>query len=209
MANEELPISVIVPFSKSRSDFFYGYCEPSIRANNVKEIIVVDEEGSAPYKRNKGAEKATQPYLYFCDDDCILNKDCLSTMYEIIDADKKDRSFIYCDYQTIVTDAKAHPNVGNRNFVAKAQPFDFEKLKKGNYIDTMSLIRADRFLGFDEKIMRFQDWEMWIRMAKEGYEGIYYPGVLFMKFYMDEGITSSPKITDKEAVNVIRKKHNF
>lgn len=205
MNEEELPISVIVPLSDSRKRFFYDYALPSIRTNNPAEIIVRDEEGSAPYKRNKGAEEATQPYLFFCDDDIILSKDCLGTMYEIIDNDKKERSFVYCDYWSVVTDKKAHPH--GESFINKGRPFNYEQLKKGNYIDTMSLVRTSDFLGFDEDLIRFQDWDLWLRMGKKGYEGIYYPDDLFMKFYMDEGITS--KMDTNKAINVIKQKHDI
>lgn len=205
MTEEQLPISVIVPLSNSRKRFFYDYVLPSIKANDPAEIIIKDEEGSAPYKRNKGAEEATQKYLYFCDDDCILSAMCLQTLYDILKADKLGRKFSYCDYHSIVTDKKAHP--AGENFVNKGRSFSYEALKKGNYIDTMSLVEKEVFPGFDEELTRFQDWDLWLRIGKEGHKGAYYPDILFLKFYMDQGITS--RMSTNEAIKIIKEKHGI
>ena len=70
--DEGLPISVIVPLSKNRRSFFENFVLPLIEANNPVEIIVNDDEGRAPKKRNDGFKKSTQPFLFFCDDDILL-----------------------------------------------------------------------------------------------------------------------------------------
>lgn len=70
--DDGLPISVIVPLSKNRRDFFETMTLPLIEANDVNEIIVNDDEGRAPKKRNAGFKKSTQPFIFFCDDDILL-----------------------------------------------------------------------------------------------------------------------------------------
>ena len=53
---EGLPVSVIVPTTKdnTRANFFDNYVLPLIEANLPSEIIINDNPGSAPQKRNEG-----------------------------------------------------------------------------------------------------------------------------------------------------------
>lgn len=201
---DKLPISVIVPFSIHRDTFFHRYCLPSIEANNPHEIIVEDGEGSAPYKRNLGAKKATQDYLFFCDDDSILANDCLKTMYFAIDGEEE--GFAYSHYIGIVNSKDTHP-IG-KNFVQHSHPFSLSQLKKNNYIDTMSLVKTKHFPGFDEELVGFQDWDLWLRVAEQGVRGEFINDVLFIKFYFDQGISSDPK-RHMQAKATVKKKHGI
>ena len=56
-------------------------------------MVVVTHAGSAPFKRNLGASLASQPYLFFWDDDCVLACSTLADMY---------------------AELAAHPEVGER-----------------------------------------------------------------------------------------------
>jgi len=199
-----LPISVIVPLSKHRKAFFYRYCFSSIEANKPAEILIEDCEGSAPYKRNFGASKATQEYLFFCDDDAILGADCLSTMYYAIENEKE--GFAYCHFLVVVTDPIAHPH--GKNFVLNTQPFYLPTLKRHNYIDTMSLLKAEHFPGFDEELLGFQDWDLWLTITDKGVTGQFIDDVLFMKFSLDQGISSNPKLHNQAKI-VVKKKHGI
>lgn len=200
----KLPISVIVPFSKSRDSFFYRYTLPSIESNIPYEIIIEEGEGSAPYKRNKGARKATQEYLFFCDDDCILGNDCLKTMYYSIN--EQEEGFAYSHNLSIVNSKEAHP-IG-KNFISDSFSFDLERLKKHNYIDTLTLLKTKHFPQFDESLEGYQDWDLWLTIAKQGVKGLFIDDVLFMKFYLDKGISSNPE-RHMQAKNAVRKKHGL
>jgi len=57
--------------------------------------------------------------------------------------------------------------------------FDAERLKKGNYISTMSLLRRENCIGFDESLKRYQDWDLWKRLLEKGVKGIWVPGRMF------------------------------
>jgi Glycosyl transferase family 2 len=197
-----LPISVVVPLSKHRRAFFYRFCLPSIEANKPAEILIEDCEGSAPYKRNLGASKAKQDYLFFCDDDAILGADCLNTMYYAIENEKE--GFAYCHYASVVNGEEAHPH--GKNFIQYAHPFNLPRLKKHNYIDTMSLLKAEHFPEFDETLQAFQDWDLWLTIASEGVAGQFIDEVLFMKFHLDKGISSDPE-RQVAARKIIKKKH--
>ncbi|NJO61966.1 MAG: hypothetical protein HC836_28105 [Richelia sp. RM2_1_2] len=48
-----LPISVIVPLSKKRQEFFNEMVLPLLEANEPIEIIINDNDGSAPKKKKR------------------------------------------------------------------------------------------------------------------------------------------------------------
>lgn len=199
---EDLPISVIIPLSDHRKDFFYRFCLPSIEANNPKEIIIIDEEGSAPYKRNKGFRLSTQNFLFFSDDDAILGSDCLKKMLDAIEHGPE--AFSYSHYAGIVTNKDAHPL--GENFISESKPFDLDSLKKHNYIDTMSLVKREFFPGFDESLLGFQDWDLWLTIAEAGGTGFFIDDMLYMKFYFDTGISSDSE-RHKESKLIVKQKH--
>lgn len=200
----KLPVSVIVPFTPSRADFFEGYCLPSIEANQPEEIIILDDDLSAPVKRNRGAEKARGKYLFFCDDDNILKKHCLTTFVEALEKEK-EAAYAYCHYVLLAIHPAYDPLKRNRLHLAK--PFDGDSLKKGNYIDTGSLIRADDFPGFDESIERYQDWDLWLTLLSQGKKGHFVNEILFLSFGLEPGI--STKVPHEEAVAAIIAKHKL
>lgn len=207
--NDGLPISVIVPLSQKRSLFFYNYVLPLIESNNPNEIIINDNPGGACKKRNDGFKKATQPYVFFCDDDILLPADALEKLYNSLKNEQvndKDVKYSYCSYTGIVLHPHTHPMRGN--FQINSRPFNANALKSGNYISTMSLIERDVFPFFDENLKRLQDWDIWLTMLSNGYKGVFVNNLNFFAFYLDEGITSNNN-NERDAILAIIKKHNL
>jgi hypothetical protein len=203
--DDGLPISVIVPLSNNRKDFFYNFVLPLVEANNPNEIIINDDLGSAPKKRNNGVKKSTQPYLFFLDDDILLPKNYLETLHNSIK--NSDYAYAYTGYKGIVLHPESHPMKGN--FEIKSNEFDGNKLKRGNYISTMSLIKKDCFPFFDEKLKRFQDWDIFLNMyINNNYQGKFIPNLQFMAYYIDKGITSTDN-SMVESYNIIKNKYNL
>lgn len=198
---EGLPISVIVPLSKSRRNFFENMVLPLIEANDVMEIIINDDEGSAPKKRNDGFKKSTQPFVFFCDDDILLPANYIKSLYEAL-IKKPNVSFSYTGYKGIVLNPATHPMRGN--FDIPSRPFNAQVLKGMNYISTMSLIRREEFPMFDENLKRLQDWDVWLTIVKNGGSGVLVPNLKFYAFYLDEGITSSG---NDNGLAALRRKH--
>ena len=173
---EGLPVSIIVPLSKNRRDFFNNMVLPLLEANDVVEIIVNDNIGTAPKKRNDGFLKATQPFVFFCDDDILLPASYISALYKALQ-DNPEKDFAYTGYHGIVLHPESHPIHGN--FQIPAIQFDANALKYGNYISTMTLVRKEFFPMFDENLKRFQDWDLWLTMLEQGKDGVFVPEVLF------------------------------
>lgn len=203
---EGLPVSVIIPLTRSkRGAFFHQFVLPSIEAMNPIEIIINDYSGSAPEKRNKGFEKSIEKYILFSDDDIIYPIDFLEKMIHALEKNP-NKGYAYCGYNGIVMNPITHPMHGN--FKIPSLPFDGYRLKQGNYISTMALIRREYFLGFDEKLKRLQDWDLFLTLLERGVEGICVPGVEFMAFFLDEGITSNSN-NEHDALAAIREKHKM
>ena len=198
-----LPISVIIPLSKQREDFFYSFTLPLIEANDPMEIIINSAKGSAPKKRNDGFKKSTQPYVFFCDDDILLPANLLETLHKKLESNK-DVGYAYSGYWGIVIDTENHPM--KNNYHIKSQNFNPDDLKKYNYISTMSLIRRDVFIGFDETLKRFQDWDLYLSLLKKGVVGEFVEDIDFLAFYLDAGLTSREN-NIIQGVNKIKNKH--
>lgn len=206
--DDGLPVSVIVPLTKSRRGFFENMVLPLIEANNVNEIIVNDSEGLAPKKRNDGFRKSTQPYVFFCDDDILLPANYIETLYNRLKNEHKtpEIGFAYTGYHGIVLHPESHPMRGN--FEIPAVQFNANALKQGNYISTMSLVRRDLFPMFDEKLKRLQDWDIWLTLVNRGVKGVLVASQTFYAYYLDAGITSNDN-SEIDAINAIRNKHGF
>lgn len=196
-----LPISVIIPLQKKRMEFFTQFTLPLLKANYVSEIIINEEDGNAAKKRNEGFKKSTQPFVCFLDDDKLLPKDYLKTLF---DAMNKNSSvdFVYTGYTGIVLYPNTHPCKGN--YKIKTCDFDAKALRHANYIDTTSLMRREAFPGFDETLPQHDDWDLYCHMAANGKKGMAVHGLEFFSFYLDEGITS---INNKDCSNIIRNKY--
>jgi|SRR5579859_7941567 len=208
--NDGLPVSIIVPLSRKRKWFFDNYVLPLLEANNVKEIIVNDNEGGAPKKRNDGFSKSTQPYVFFCDDDILLRADYIQRLYDLLQKNPT-KAYAYTGYHGIVMHPETHPTHGN--FKIPSIPFNGKRLKDGNYISTMSLVKRDclpKPKPFDESLKRLQDWDVWLTMLSNGHEGILLEGEEFMyhAYYLDEGITSNNN-NENENLMILLKKHKL
>lgn len=113
----------------------------------------------APFARNEGAKLTSSPYLLFLDADAELVSSALQVFAETLH-DHPESAFAYSNFLW-----------GAKRF--RGQVFNVEELKKRNYIHTSSLIRREAFTGFDETLKKFQDWDLWLTMAKHGATGVW------------------------------------
>jgi hypothetical protein len=202
--DQKLPISVVLTTIKSRSYFTSEFVIPALEANNPAEILIIDDEDiNVQEKRNKGAALATQDFIIFCDDDKIMPKHYLSILYKSL-LNHPEYGYAYTDYLGITIEVKSRRH--KTNFYHKAKIFDLAELRKGNYIDTCSLMRRSVFCGFDPAIRRLQDWDLWLTLAAKGIKGLYVKDTGFFAFYLDEGVSSISN-SFEEAQTAIRAKH--
>ncbi len=178
------------------------------------------------WARNYGAHLAQGEYLFFCDADIILKKDAFQKLLAALEAAASFKEGDAPSYPTFskggsggVAYAYCSFRLGWKKMPSRL--FDAEQLKKCNYISTMSLIRRKDFSGFDENIKKFQDWDLWLTMLRQGKRGVFVPQVLFTALPTKIGISKwLPKFFYKlpwlrevkkynEAKEIIIKKHRL
>lgn len=125
------------------------------------------ENKGAPSARNFGFKQSKGDYIFFCDADAILKPQALEKLLDALKFNS-EASFSYSAFKW-----------GRKTF--SPGKFSLERLKKEPYIHTMSLIRREDFFGFtwDESIKKFQDWDLYLSMAKAGKYGVYIDEILF------------------------------
>jgi len=180
-------ISIIIPTYNHAKEL--DYCLNSIRNQTYQdfEIIVVDDGSidspedvvkhhsnlqfikqpnlGAQVARNKGFELARGEEVIFVDADVVMGRKCLAKMHLIL-KDSPEVSFVYCAFK-----------IGKK--LMKYRPFNPATLKDYNYIHTTSLIRTKDFPGWDESLQKFQDWDLWLTIIKDGKKGEGIDEVLF------------------------------
>jgi glycosyltransferase involved in cell wall biosynthesis len=196
------PVTVVIPTLRSREKFLYEHCLPSVMRNNPFEIVIIpDSTRNANENRNAGFKKATQPYIIFVDDDVVLEPGCLLEMLKAMDRDQ-GASFAYSSFRIEVADGVEWSSQKGDFFPGN---FDHHRLRCGNYINTVSLIKTCDFPGFDPNIRRYQDWDLWLTIAGSGRHGVYVPKLLVTLHQIDRSITTS--VSDDEARAAIFRKH--
>jgi len=149
--------------------------------NKIKLIKQSPNSGNANIVRNRGARFATGKYLLFCDDDIIMHPRLLEKMREIL-IKHPEKAYVYSSFY-----------FGGKKF--KLWPFSATKLRQMPYIHTCSLLRREYFSGFDEKVNKLQDWDLWLTMLANKRTGIWLPEFLFKVKAKKNGISSwLPKI---------------
>lgn len=205
------PLEVIIV--DDGSDHPVSHIVESVGADVPIRLIRHEENKGAPVARNRGLQEASGTHVIFWDADVIAEPSMLEKMVRTLE-EAKEASFAY-----------ANSHFGLKKF--RFHPFDPQKLQRMNYIHTTSLIRRDHALSWDETLKRFQDWDLWLRMVKEGRRGVWIDEFLYRVIPSKNGISSwlpsfaykapwrhLPWIKKKvnayeEAKDIIKKKHGI
>jgi len=211
-------ISVIIP-TWNCSDLLERALK-SLRAQTLapKEIIVVDDgslhpgrnmelsydydvryfyqkHANANVARNKGQSLAKGDYYVFVDSDCDYHSTFLEKLYTAIE--HNDASFSYCNFKI----EGIHPGLHI------AGTWSRQRLEAHNFIDTSSLLRADIWQPFDEKLKRLQDWDFWLTVSKNHPPPVYVPEILYINTVRAESVSQTENF--EEAKQYIINKHNL
>lgn len=155
--------------------------------------MICDEGKGGNWARNKGFKRVKTEFVLFSDNDIKWRKNALEWLLEALE-EHPECSYSFGAYY-LGEELKCN------------QFYDAELLKRANFASTMSLIRCKDFPGFDEKIKRFQDWDLWLTMAKQGKTGIHCGEIIFETEVRDGITKNGPDL--KESWEILKAKHNL
>ncbi len=126
----------------------------------------IDQENrGAAVARNVGFDHSTGEYVLFCDADIQWQAIAFEKFMGALQREPS-AAFSYSQFR-----------FGWKVFASS--PFDLATLRQLNYIHTSALIRRLAFPRFDESLIKFQDWDLFLTIAERGGKGVFIPEVLF------------------------------
>ncbi len=140
---------------------------------NIKDKLPKDDRivylhrkenfGNHTRPKNDGTLKAKGEYIAYLDADNAYRKDHLQALYRAI----KNNDVVYGDRWVIDEDDNFPAQLAT-----ETSEFSLSLLAKGNYIDTSDVLcKKETVLavgGWDESLPYFADYNLWVRMAKNG-----------------------------------------
>lgn len=163
------PLEVVIVNDGSTDGFekLLPFLQEFGEKNEFPLIILNQENQGSSAARNRGFKKSSGEFVIFWDADTVGEKDMLAKMHQTL-VDHPEAAYAYSRFK-----------FGWKTM--RSAPFNAEELKKINFIDTTSMLRRSAFVGFDENLKRFQDWDLWLTLLEKNQEGIFIPEVLFTK----------------------------
>jgi len=147
--------------------------------------IIHKENSGVSATRNIAIQLSNGDYILPLDADDMIKCEYIKKCVIIL----KNNEFVspvYCD--TI--------HIGEMNGMEKRPEWSKERLIKGPFIVNCSMFHRKAFEsvnGYDENLSGWEDYDMWIRMMKNGYTGKHIPLPLFVYFHHEKDGTVSTK----------------
>jgi len=177
----------------------------SVKSEKIKFIRLIENKGAAA-ARNIGIKSARGAAIAFQDSDDVWRPDKLKKQSDFLFNAPSDVGMVYTGFWRVKEGKKKYiPD----KWVKVREGNVHKELLKGNFITTQSaLVRRECFYKsgyFDEKLARFQDWELFIRISKD-FEIGFLDEPLLTVFYSPNSISSNSKWSI-EALELILDKH--
>jgi hypothetical protein len=151
------------------------------------------------HARNDAIGMARGEYVFVLDADNVVYPRCLSRLQSALD-DDPGAVFAYCTLEKFT----GQESVGLMNIL----PWQPERLRAGNYIDAMSLLRvaAVREAGgypTDARLHGWEDYALYCQLAERGGRGIRVPEILARYRVSRHSMLSLTSISSTAALSVI------
>ena len=121
--------------------------------------------------RNSAIAWSEEPYLFILDADNRIRRPCLSRLLEAIEI--SGAAFAYPQLRMF----------GDADAIGLADVWEPARLRRGNYIDAMALIRRSALIAAGGYVTLandrgWEDYELWCRFADLQYSGVFLPEIL-------------------------------
>ena len=175
------------------------------KLNSITENIsirIIRQENSGPSSaRNNGIKNSNGELILPLDADDSIHPDYIQSCVNIL-KNNKNISPVYCD--TL--------HIGQIQGVEQRPEWSMERLIQGPFIVNCSMFHKEAFNkceGYDETMKGWEDYDLWIRMAKNGYLGKRIPKPLFSYFHHENDGTVSTEANknQQELYNKIMRKN--
>ncbi len=179
-------------------------------ADVVREWIAEHEAAAAILLRhpvNRGLARARNAALAFArgrhafilDADNEVYPNCLELLADALDADP-GAAFAYGLLERFGAD-------GSLGLV-DIYPWEPERLRAGNYIDAMTLIRTERLRAYggyrvDRRLHGWEDYDLWCRMAEQGDRGLQLKRIVARYRMTGHSMLSLTNVSVADALSVI------
>lgn len=178
--------------------------EEIINSFNDKRVkyIKLQENRGACYARNLGVKYSKGKYISFQDSDDVWHKDKLEKQKNFLE--KNNLDVVGCKMSI------NRENSEQRNIFPKNCNLHGENIYIRNYISTQLLFgKRECFLKekFDERLPRFQDWELVIRLEKK-FKVEILDEILVEAYIQNNSITKNP-IKAIQSLKIMIEKHNI
>ena len=155
----------IIVVNDGSTDNFYEVIEKYKNIFTYKLEYISQDNAGPQAARNAGARRARGEFIIFCDADLELYPEMLKIMKGAL-RHHPEVGFVYSSFLW-------------RSKKFRSFPYDENKLRQMPYINTSSLMWREYFPKFDEKIKKFQDWDLWLTMLENGHRGFWIDKVLY------------------------------
>ena len=137
----------------------------------LAQIVRHERNQGLSMARNSGIVRASEPYVFMLDADNRLRPPALTRLLEAIEV--SGAAFAYSQLRTF----------GDSEGIGVADIWDPTRLRIGNYIDAMALIRRDALLAAAGYAVLaddhgWEDYDLWCRFAAAGLRGVFLPEAL-------------------------------
>jgi pyruvyltransferase len=164
--------------------------------------IIHKENTGVSSTRNRAVKEGKGEYILPLDADDMILPSYIKQAVEIL-KNNPNISPVYCDTQ----------HVGELQGLEKRPQWSKDQLMRGPFIVNSSLYSREAYEyvgGYDENLQGWEDYDFWIRMSKEGYEGKHIPKGLFVYFHHEkDGSVSTEANKDQQKLYETIMKKNF
>jgi glycosyltransferase involved in cell wall biosynthesis len=159
--------------------------------SNVK--IVSQPNGGPAQARNTGIAQANGEYLFFLDADNLVMPTYITEAAEVL-ATQPAVGVVYADALLIGEKNERWASATDGN-IWKSLAFDHERLMGWNFIDNCTLVRKctiDQVGGYepDRTIQGWEDWELWLKIAKTDWRFHYLEKPMFYYRTLPDSMSS-------------------